>query len=255
MPSEPKFFGESLPYLKPFQVKGKLIVVEGTDGVGRSTQVALLKNWLEVKGYAVVETGWARSNLMHKSIEAAKAGTMLDRMTFTLLYATDFADRFENQILPALKSGHIVLADRYIYTAFVRDAVRRSDGKWVRNLFSFALVPDLVIQLRIDIESLIPRVIESGGMNFWEAGMDLHMGQDLFDSFVNYQSALIAEYDRLSKEFGFEVVDARKSVEEIHDSIKESVKGILKGPGKAKAADAKDEKDAKKEERKDDAKK
>src|SRR3990167_6635472 len=185
MPSEPKYFGEGLPYLKPFSVKGKLIVIEGTDGAGRSTQMALLKDWLEIQGYAVVETGWARSNLMHKSIELAKSGNMMDRMTFTLLYATDFADRFENQIIPALKSGHIVLSDRYIFTAIARDCVRDADETWIRNLFSFALVPDLVLYLKIDLESLIPREIEGGGMNYWEAGMDMHMGQDLFDSFVN----------------------------------------------------------------------
>ena len=227
MPESPKFFGENLAYLKPFQIKGKLIAIEGTDGIGRSTQVALLKNWLEVQGYAVLETGWARSNLMHKSIELAKSGNIMDRMTFTLLYATDFADRFENQIIPALKSGHVVLTDRYIYTAFVRDAVRDSNEEWIRNLFSFAIIPHLVVYLKISVEGLIPRVIEAGGMNYWEAGMDLHMGQDLFDSFANYQSALIKQYDRLSKEFGFEAVDAEKSVEEIHDKIKDKVKEIL----------------------------
>ena len=227
MPESPKFFGENLAYLKPFQIKGKLIAIEGTDGIGRSTQVALLKNWLEVQGYAVLETGWARSNLMHKSIELAKSGNIMDRMTFTLLYATDFADRFENQIIPALKSGHVVLTDRYIYTAFVRDAVRDSSEEWIRNLFSFAIIPHLVVYLKISVEGLIPRVIEAGGMNYWEAGMDLHMGQDLFDSFANYQSALIKQYDRLSKEFGFEAVDAEKSVEEIHDKIKDKVKEIL----------------------------
>ena len=232
MPSEPRFFGEGLPYLKPFKLKGKLITIEGTDGTGRSTQVDLLKNWLEVKGYAVVETGWTRSNLMHKSIEMAKSGNMMDRLTFTLLYATDFADRLENQIIPALKSGHIVLADRYIYTAFARDVVRRSDPKWIRDLFGFALVPDLTLYLDIDIESLIPRVIESGGMNYWEAGMDLHMGQDLFDSFVNYQSKLIKEYDDLAKEFSFEVIDARQSVEELQKMIREKVKPLLGRPKK-----------------------
>ena len=133
MPNEPKYFGESLPYLKPFSVKGKLIVIEGTDGSGRSTQIGLLKNWLEVRGYAVVETGWARSTLMHKSIELAKSGNMMDRMTFSLLYATDFADRLENQIIPALRSGHIVIADRYIYTAFVRGY--QGIGNIVRRFF------------------------------------------------------------------------------------------------------------------------
>ena len=230
MPNDPRFFGEGLAYLKPFKVKGKLITIEGTDGSGRSTQVALLKNWLEVQGYAVVETGWAHSSLMQRSIQLAKSGNIMDRMTFTLLYATDFADRFENQILPALKSGHIVLADRYVYTAFVRDVVREPDTAWIRNLFSFALVPDLTLYLKIDIESLIPRVIESGGMNYWEAGMDLHMGQDLFDSFVNYQSRLIVEYDKLAKEFDFQTVDAGKSVEEMQDKIREKVKAILGRP-------------------------
>ena len=232
MPSEPKYFGEGLPYLKPFSVKGKLIVIEGTDCSGRSTQVALLKNWLEVRGYAVVETGWARSNLMHKSIEFAKSGNMMDRMTFSLLYATDFADRLENQIIPALKSGHVVIADRYIYTAFVRDVVRDSDPQWIRDVFSFALVPSLVLYLKIDMDTLIPRAIESGGINYWEAGMDMHMGQDLFDSFVNYQSQLIAEYEKLAKEYNFETVDATKTVDEIQDKIREKVKEVL---GKSKA--------------------
>src|SRR3990167_7370137 len=233
MPNDPKYFGEGLPYLKPFKNKGKLITIEGTDGTGRSTQVDLLKEWLEVPGFAVVETGWTRSNLMHKSIEMAKSCNMMDRMTFTLLYATDFADRLESQILPALKSGHIVLADRYIFTAFVRDSVQQADPKWIRNLFGFALVPDLVLYLKIGMETLIPRVIESGGMNYWEAGMDLHMGQDLFDSFVNYQSQLINEYDKLAKEYGFEVIDSCNNVDSIHDRIKEKVKEVL---GKPKSA-------------------
>ena len=227
MPEELKYFGESLPYLKPFQKKGKLIAIEGTDGVGRSTQVALLKNWLEVQGYAVVETGWARSNLMHKSIELAKSGNTMDRMTFTLLYATDFADRFENLIVPALKSGHIVLTDRYIFTAIARDVVREKDTEWIRNLFSFALVPDLILYLKIDVESLIPRAIESGGMNYWEAGMDMHMGQDLFDSFVNYQAVLVEQYNKLSKEYDFQAIDATQSVEEIQQNIREKVKPII----------------------------
>jgi len=227
MPSDPKYFGENLPYLKPFKIKGKLIAIEGTDVTGRSTQVTLLKNWLEVQGYAVVATGWAHSNLMHKSIELAKSGNTMDRMTFTLLYATDFADRFENLIIPALKSGHIVLIDRYIFTAIARDVVRQPDTRWIRNLFSFALIPDLVLYLKINIESLVPRAIEAGGMNYWEAGMDMHMGEDLFDSFVNYQSALIAEYDKLAKEFDFEVIDSKKSVEAIQEDIREKVTPII----------------------------
>lgn len=234
MPDDPKFFGAPLAYLKPFSLKGKLIVVEGTDVAGRSTQVGLLKQWLEVQGYSVLETGWARSDLMHGPIEKAKNGNFMDRMTFTLFYATDFADRFENMIVPALKSGHVVLSDRYIFTAFARDAVRDPDHSWVRNLYSFALVPDVVIYMKIDMETLISRVLESGGMNYWEAGMDLHMGRDLYDSFVNYQSRLIEEYDKLAKEYNFETVDARKSVEDIQTLIQDKIKLILEKPRKPK---------------------
>ena len=144
-----------------------------------------------------------------------------------MLHATDFADRFENQIIPALKSGHIVLSDRYIFTAIARDCVRDADETWIRNLFSFALVPDLVLYLKIDLESLIPREIEGGGMNYWEAGMDLHMGQDLFESFVNYQSAIILKYNKLAKEFGFETIDSRQGVDEIQKEIQEKVKAVI----------------------------
>ncbi len=227
MRREPKFFGEGLAYLKNISLQGKLITIEGTDGVGRSTQVELLKNWLEVQGYSVVETGWTRSNLMHKSIELAKSGNMMDRMTFSLLYATDFADRLEKEIIPSLSAGHIVLADRYIYTAFARDVVRDENLDWIKGVFGFALVPDLVLYLSIDIETLIPRVIESGGMNYWEAGMDKHMGQDLFDSFVNYQSRLIKEYEKLAKEYSFVMIDGRKTVNEIQSQIQENVTRIL----------------------------
>lgn len=225
--STPKFFGEGLPYLRLDNLKGKLIAIEGTDGVGRSTQIDLLKNWLEVQGFGVMETGWTRSNLMKRSIESAKEGTMLNRLTFSLLYATDFADRLENQILPALRSGFVVLADRYIYTAFARDVVRGKDPKWIRDVFGFAPIPDLVCYLKLDVDSLIPRVIESGGMNYWEAGMDLHMGDDLFDSFKKYQSFLINEYDKMAEEFGFEVIDARGKVDEIQKSLREKVEKVV----------------------------
>ncbi len=227
--SPAKFLGEGLPYTRPLdQLKGKLIAIEGTDGVGRSTQIELLKDWLQVQGFGVLETGWTRSNLMKRSIESAKEGNMLNRLTFSLLYATDFADRLENQVLPALRSGFVVLADRYVYTAFARDIVRGKEPRWIRDVFGFALQPDLVCYLKIDVDSLIPRVIESGGMNYWEAGMDLHMGEDLFDSFKKYQSFLINEYDKMADEFGFEVIDARGKVDEIQSAIRAKVAQVLK---------------------------
>jgi dTMP kinase len=222
-----RFFGDGLTYINPSELKGKLIAIEGTDGVGRSTHIELLQEWLEVQGYGVITTGWTRSNLMSKTIEMAKAGNILDRWSLSLLYATDFADRLEHQIIPALRSGFVVLADRYIYTALARDFVRSSDRTWIRDVFGFALIPDLVCYLRIDVETLALRVIETTGMNYWESGMDLRLGADLYDSFKKYQLLLIEEFDKMATEFRFNVVDARKSPEEIQDELKGYILPVL----------------------------
>jgi dTMP kinase len=227
-----RYFGDGLAYLNLSELKGKLIAIEGTDGVGRSTHIELLQEWLEVQGYGVITTGWTRSALMSKTIEAAKQGNILDRWSFSLLYATDFADRLEHQIIPALRSGFVVLADRYIYTAFARDSVRSGDRTWIRDLFGFAIVPDLVCYLRIDVDTLALRVIESKGMNYWESGMDLKLGSDLFDSFKKYQSLLIEEFDRMAEEFHFEVIDARKPLEEIQETLRAKIQPILNGQPK-----------------------
>jgi dTMP kinase len=222
------YFGDGLTYLNPSDLKGKLIAIEGTDGVGRSTHIELLQEWLEVQGYGVITTGWTRSNLMSKTIEMAKEGNILDRWSFSLLYATDFADRLEHQIVPALRSGFIVLADRYIYTAFARDFVRSNDRKWIRDVFGFALVPDLVCYLRIDVETLVLRVIETKAMNYWESGMDLRLGNDLYESFKKYQALLIEEFDKMTDEYRFEVIDARKPLEEIQEELRSRIQHLLK---------------------------
>jgi dTMP kinase len=223
-----RFFGDGLPYINLKDLKGKLIAIEGTDGVGRSTHIAMLQEWLEVQGYGVVTTGWTRSSLMSKTIEVAKQGNILDRWSFSLLYATDFADRLEHQIIPALRSGFIVLADRYVYTAFARDLVRSGDRSWIRDVFGFAVVPDLICYLRIDVDTLALRVIESNGMNFWESGMDLKLGTDLYDSFKKYQALLIEEFDKMTEEFHFQVVDARKPPEEIQQALQNIIEPVLK---------------------------
>lgn len=233
-----RYFGDGLTYLDPSDLKGKLIAIEGTDGVGRSTHIEMIQEWLEVQGYGVVTTGWTRSSLMSKTIEVAKQGNILDRWSFSLLYATDFADRLEHQIIPALRSGFIVLADRYIYTAFARDFVRSGDRTWIRNAFGFALVPDLVCYLRIDVDTLALRVIESKGMNFWESGMDLKLGTDLYDSFKKYQALLIEEFDKMAEEFHFEVVDARKPPEEIQEALRAKIQPMLKNGRQPEAARA-----------------
>jgi dTMP kinase len=225
--ADARFFGDGLKYLNPSDLKGKLIAIEGTDGVGRSTHIEMLQEWLEVQGYGVMTTGWTRSNLMSKAIEMAKAGNILDRWSLSLLYATDFADRLEHQVIPALRSGFVVLADRYIYTAFARDFVRSGDRQWIRDVLGFALIPDLVCYLRIDVETLALRVIETTGMNYWESGMDLRLGTDLYDSFKKYQSLLIEEFDKMAVEFRFNVVDARKSPEEIQDELRAHILPVL----------------------------
>ncbi|MCP5464001.1 MAG: thymidylate kinase [Deltaproteobacteria bacterium] len=223
-----KYFGEGLGYLDISKVKGHLIVLEGTDGVGRSTQMELLQSWLEVKGFGVVTTGWTRSNLMSRSIEMIKQGNMVDGRTYSLLYATDFADRLENQIIPALRSGFVVLADRYVYTAWVRDMVRSGGDQWIKDVLSFGLIPDLVMYLRVDVDTLIHRVIEFGGMNYWESGMDLNLADNIYDSFRKYQMRLIKTYDEVAKEQGFEIVDARKDVMTLHEKIRQKVAEQLK---------------------------
>jgi dTMP kinase len=224
-----RYFGDGLTYLNPSDLKGKLIAVEGTDGVGRSTHIEMLQEWLEVQGYGVITTGWTRSNLMSRTIEVAKQGNILDRWSFSLLYATDFADRLEHQIIPALRSGFIVLADRYIYTAIARDVVRSGDPTWIRDVFGFAIVPDLVCYLRIDVDTLALRVIESHGMNFWESGMDLRLGSDLYDSFKKYQALLINEFDKMAEEFSFEVIDARKPPDDIQEELRAKIQRLLNG--------------------------
>src|ERR1700685_398843 len=193
-------YGRLLPEMRLADLAGKLIVIEGTDGAGRSTQIDLLKPWLEELGHAVVDTGMTRSPLAGEGIRRAKEGNSLGRVTQALFYATDFVDRLENEIVPALRAGFIVLTDRYIYSLMARAIVRGMDPAWIRGIYSTALIPDAVFYLRLDVEKLIPRVIFSRGFDYWESGMDVFPGQDMFESFRSYQSALLLEFDRLSTE-------------------------------------------------------
>src|SRR4249919_1265008 len=170
-----RYYGQGIPYLPLDAYPGKLIAIEGTDGVGRTTQIQRLREWLEVQGYGVVETGWTRSMLMQPTIELAKASNTLNKLTFVLLYATDFADRLEKEIVPALKSGFIVLSDRYIFTALARAGVRGVERQWLRNLYGFAIVPHLTFYLKVDVDTLIGRVLALRGMDFWESGMDMKL--------------------------------------------------------------------------------
>ena len=231
-----RWYGHGLPYLKLGPLPGHLIVIEGTDGVGRSTQIEMLRSWLEVEGYAVSNTGWTRSPLLSETINEAKAGHYLTVTTFSLLYAADFADRLEHQIIPSLKAGFVVIADRYMYTAFARNAVMGANPGWTRQLFGVALVPDLILYLEIDLEHLVPRVLAGKGMNYWESGMHLALGTDIFESFDRYQRRLLEEYDRLADEFRFVRVDARRSVEEIQNDLRAHIAQYLATAGQLAVA-------------------
>ena len=223
------YYGRGIPYLPIEGYPGKLIAIEGTDGVGRSTQIMLLREWLEVQGYGVVETGWTRSPLMQPTIELAKASNTLNKLTFVLLYATDFADRLEKEIIPALKAGFIVLSDRYIFPALARAGVRGTDRQWLRNLYGFAIAPHMVFYLKTDVETLIGRLLASRGMDFWESGMDLKLGDDIYDSFRAYQNKLLREYNSMAEEFHFRNIDARKPIEVIQDELRRQVRAFLEG--------------------------
>ena len=180
-----------------------------------------------MRGYGVIETGWTRSQLMQPTIELAKSSNTLNKLTFVLLYATDFADRLEKEIIPALKAGFVVLSDRYIFTALARAGVRGVDRAWLRSLYGFAIAPHQVFYLKLDVETLIRRVLAARGMDFWESGMDLKHGDDIYDSFRAYQNRLLREYASMGDEFNFRVLDARRSIDQIQSELRKQVGAFL----------------------------
>ena len=226
-----RYFGDPPPGIGPEEFPGRLIVVEGTDGVGRSTHIALLKEWLEDRGFAALDTGFTRSELAGPGIKRAKQGHTLDRFTLNLFYATDFWDRLERQIVPALRAGMVVLADRYIFSLIARAAVRGVPLEWMENLYGFALVPDKVIYLDIDVENLIPRVISSTGFDFWESGQDFLRGPDVYHTSVEYQTRLLFEFRYLASRHKFTVIDGRGPIQEVFRSIRFEVDPVISGMG------------------------
>lgn len=227
-----QFYGTPLPGVEQEEYSGKLIVIEGTDGVGRSTHIALLRTWLEARGHAVLDTGMTRSILAGRGIKVAKTGTTLGRLTMQIFYATDFIDRLENEMLPALRAGFVVLTDRYIYSAIARAEVRGIDPAWIRKIYGMALVPDAVFYLRINTaQHLVERLLSSGrGFDYWESGMDLHLGEDLYDNFIEYQTRLLKVFDRLSGEYGFRVLNASRSVRTVATDLRRAIGNLLDEP-------------------------
>ena len=219
-----EFYSEALAGVAQDDLQGKLIVIEGPDSVGRSTQVSRLRAWLEHQGHAVMDTGMARGALAGKGIQQAKEGNTLGPVTMTLFYATDFADRLENEIIPALRAGFVVLTDRYIFSLMARAIARNEDRVWIEKVAGFALVPHAVYYLRAEVRDLLTRVVLGrGAFDYWESGMDMRFGADMHDSFVKYQSRVIHALDRMAKRYNFVVIDATKTPDQIFRELQRSI--------------------------------
>ncbi|MCA1954492.1 MAG: dTMP kinase [Anaerolinea sp.] len=216
--------------LKPHSYRGKLIVVEGIDGSGKSTQIDLLYKWLQTQGKSVYFSEWNSSPLVKSTTKMGKKQKMFTPTTFSLMQATDFADRWENQILPMLKAGVIVLADRYAFTAFARDVARGVDPEWVRNLYSFAPQPDLAFYFRVPVEIAVERILSGRAeLKYYEAGMDLGLSDSKTTSFRLFQQRIIAQYDEMINEFGFVTIDGTDVVQNQQKLVRQIVRKNLLG--------------------------
>ncbi len=225
-----RFYGHGIPGVDLQKLAGKLIVVEGADGSGRSTQIAKLVDWLEASGHATVQVGLKRSTLVSEELEKAQQGNILSHMTLSLFYATDFADQLENIIMPALRAGFMVLADRYIYTLMARDLVRGMDETWLKNLYGIALIPDAVFYLNVSPEELIQRnFAKNNALDYWESGMDLGLAPDLFDSFLKYQGMMLEAFKRLQSTYRFTMVDGHRGVDDINAELRSQIEHVLEG--------------------------
>ena len=228
--SKRRFYGQGIPGVDVSKLAGKLIVVEGADGSGRSTQIQSLVDWLESAGHSTVQVGLKRSTLVSKELDRAQEGNILSRTTLSLFYATDFADQLENIILPALRAGQMVLSDRYIYTLMARDLVRGMDAKWLKNLYGMALAPDAVFYLNVRPEDLVQRTFAKyARLDYWESGMDLGLGPDIFDSFLKYQALMAREFKRLQATYGFHIINAHRPADVINAELRKKIEAVLAG--------------------------
>ena len=207
---------------------GRLLIFEGLDGSGKSTQAALIGKWLAAQGYRVFSTELNSSELVSSVIKRGKKKGLLTPTTFSLLHATDFADRFERRILPPLRAGYLVVCDRYAHTAFVRDAARGCDPNWVRTIYSFAPRPDLAFYFRVPVATTLRRKLASRQkINYYEAGMDLGLSDDLEESYQKFQTRLKREYERIAQADRFTVIDSSRPVEEIQRVLREHIRPLL----------------------------
>jgi dTMP kinase len=208
---------------------GKFFIVEGIDGSGKSTQLSLLQQWLRREGYRVFFSEWNSSPLVRETTRRGKRKQMLTPTTFSLIHATDLADRIERHIIPPLKAGAIVLADRYIYTAFARDAARGVDPKWVRGLYRFAVKPTIAFYFRVPLEVSLKRILGArAGLKYYEAGMDLGLSDEIEESFKVFQGLIRDRYEEMVSEFGLTVIDATRPIEEQQDEVRTIVERELR---------------------------
>ncbi len=230
MPNPKQFYGKGLPGANLDELKGQLIVVEGADGSGRSTQIDLLRNWLERRGYPTANVGLKRSMLVSRELEQAMQGNILGTRTLSLFYATDFADQLENSIIPALRSGFIVLADRYIYTLMARAIVRGVESAWIRDVYSIALVPDAVFYLTVSPKILVERNLRKHAvLDYWESGMDMHRSSNMYASFIEYQRLIQKEFKTMQELYGFETINGNRSPRAIQNDLRARVEVVLNG--------------------------
>jgi dTMP kinase len=222
------FYGQGMPYLKDVEVKGHLIVIEGQDASGRSTHTQTIQAKLEADGHAVLGTGLKRSELISEGIMEAKANLGVGKRTLSLFYAADFADQLENKIIPALEAGYVVLADRYIYTLMARNTVRGIERRWSRNLFGFAMIPDLIFYLDVKPEELVHRVFQKNSiLDFYESGMDMGLSDDMYKSFIIYQNRMAKEFERMKMTFGLQFVDGNRPIEQVDAELQERIDWFL----------------------------
>ena len=209
---------------------GKLYVVEGCDGSGKSTQIYLLNKWLESEGFNVFFTEWNSSELIRESTSEAKKKNLLTPTTFSLMHASDFADRYEKMILPQLRAGYIVLCDRYIYTAYARDMARGCDREWVKNVYSFAVKPDIIFYFKAPLQVSLNRILVGRlHLEYHEAGMDMGFSNDPIESFKIFQGIIKKHYDEIAEEEGFTIIDASESIEVQQDIVRNIVRANLEG--------------------------
>lgn len=221
-------YGKPPPSLDLSSLKGKLVVIEGADGSGRSTQIRLLQDLLERGGYPTTLIGLKRSRLVAKELGEVMGTTMLHARTLTLLYATDFADQLEHVVAPALRAGFIVLADRYIFTLMARSVIRGLDQDWIKEIYNFAIVPDLIISLKVRPQILAERTFRKRSfVDYWESGQDIQRSSDLYDGFISYQSKMQRILRRAAKSYPFQEINGERSPEQVHSEVRLHVERLL----------------------------